>query len=597
MLVRGSPPLALHGGRRTAARTTWIVLAVVQLLGARGLAAQADAGRRCPNGVVGHVEIENHNVFPRSGHNPFFLRWAFAAADFVHVTTTRSFIRRELLIHKGDCFNPFLVAESQRILNRYNFIDQVRIDTFETAPGVKTIRVQTRDSWSTVVDVNATYDAGHVNLEHVQLLEGNFLGNGITAQVDHHAWRERQDNGFRIFTPRFFGTTDAELRAGKAKAGSYFFQQFNHGFVGDVSRFAASELVDRGAGFYSYGTGGNGSLTQVLMPMFHDREELAAAIRLGEPTRSWILGMSLERNIVQPHGSPELVQNNDFGGAQPGQAALPPSFAAQTGARGATRLALHVGARRIRYRDYTGIDALKERDIVKLGFFGGVSIGRSLGIGVPSDVPDVHDTYGRLYTTLLAPVGRSLAGLMLSAEGGRANGGWHDLLAQTALYGWGRGWLPWQTFFFSATAGGGWKTNIPFQLTLGGRDGVRSLPDDAVPGGQRLLLIAEDRFVFPWPDWSGLGLGATVFIDAGRTWAGDVPFGVNSGWLGSAGFGLRIAEPANSRNVWIPEISFPLGRGGRPIFRITFEMNQLRFGIRTPRWNQSRRFQRGPGTF
>ncbi len=589
-------PTFRKGLRRRAARTAFALVVLCGLVSG-SLFAQAAPSRHCPDGVVGHIEIDNQDVFPTAADDPRLLRWAFAAADFVHITTTRSFIRRELLIHRGDCYDPFLVSESRRVLSQYDFIDQVRIDTIDSAPGVKTIRVWTRDSWSTRLDAGVTYDERRLNLEHLQASEDNFLGEGITAQISQHHRREKQDEGFRFFTPRFFGTTDADLRAGGTKAGSYFFQRFNHGFVGDVSRFSASELIDRGTDFYSYATAGTEPFTQVLLPMSRDREELAAAVRLGAPSRSWILGLSLERDIAKPAGPPELVWGNDFGGAGPGQATLPPAVAEQTGPRGATRLALHIGTRRFRYRDYTGVDALGERDVVSLGFFGGISVGRSLGIGVPRGVRDASDTYGRLYTTLLEPVGRSLAGLSVSAEGGRAHGGWRDLLAQGSLYGWGRGWLPGQTFFVAATAAGGWRTSIPFQLSLGGRDGVRSLPEDALPGGQRLLLIGEDRILFPWPAWSGLGLGATVFVDAGRIWAGDAPFGIDSGWKGSAGFGLRIAAPANSRNVWIPEISFPLGRRGPPIFRVTFELHQLRYGIHTSRWEASRRFYRGPESF
>jgi hypothetical protein len=177
--------------------------------------------------------------------------------------------------------------------------------------------------------------------------------------------------------------------------------------------------------------------------------------------------------------------------------------------------------------------------------------------------------------------------------------GWRDVLSEGELVAYARaGWLPWQTLFFRLSTAGSWDTTLPYQLSLGGREGVRSLAEDRFPGGHMVRFVAEDRIVLPWPTDTA-DLGFTVFGDLGRVWAGETPYGVDSGWQAAAGFGLRIGLPNGTRNVWRTDIAFPVGgetRGG-PVFRVNLELNRLRSGFSTPDVVRSHRFNVGPETF
>jgi hypothetical protein len=559
--------------------------------------AQEDAGTMCSNGVIGRIDVDNQQIYPMDATDPQLLRWAFGTANLLHIETTQSFIRRELLFQEGDCFDPFLLSESQRLLLEYPFLGDVTIESSDSIAGQKTVQVTTRDEWSTQIDVRLQYDVG-LNIERFQATEENFLGHGITAQVTHAERRETRDRNARLFTPRLFGRTDADVSFGTTRGGSFFFQRVNHGFVGETNRFSGSELYNRGTSFYSYATGGAEEFSHLLVPIRHEKAEVAVATRLGDPGRSWILGVSLDRSVYEQDGLPEFVQNEDFGGSTPSQAELPAGVSRQVQTRGATRLAIHIGTRRFRYEEYIGLDAVSGREIVGLGFFGGLTLGKSVGAFLPEGVPDANDTYGRLYSSLTVALGQSLVHMSLSAEAARADGRWRDVLSQAAFAAYGRAsWLPNQTLFFKVSTGGGWRTTMPFQLSLGGRDGVRSLRDDILPGGRRVLLVAEDRIRFDWPGTRALELGATIFADAGRVWASDTPFGSDSDWVGSVGFGLRMAVPAGSATIWRPEIVFPVGHDGSPIFRMTFEVNRIRYGFGTPGWLESRRFSRGAEDF
>jgi hemolysin activation/secretion protein len=139
---------------------------------------------------------------------------------------------------------------------------------------------------------------------------------------------------------------------------------------------------------------------------------------------------------------------------------------------------------------------------------------------------------------------------------------------------------------------------MPYQLTLGGRDGVRSLLEDDLPGGRMVRAVLEDRIALPIPRWDALDLGVTLFADAGRIWAGDVPYGVTSGWEGALGAGLRVALPSGSRNAWRADVVFPVDLAGEgPVFRITMELNRIRSGFFTGELARSRRFSAGPESF
>jgi hypothetical protein len=47
-----------------------------------------------------------------------------------------------------------------------------------------------------------------------------------------------------------------------------------------------------------------------------------------------------------------------------------------------------------------------------------------------------------------------------------------------------------------------------------------------------------------------------VFADAGRLWAGDIPYGVNSPIRSSIGFSLLATTPAASARMWRLDLAF-----------------------------------------
>jgi hemolysin activation/secretion protein len=111
-----------------------------------------------------------------------------------------------------------------------------------------------------------------------------------------------------------------------------------------------------------------------------------------------------------------------------------------------------------------------------------------------------------------------------------------------------------------AAGAAGWNTVTPFQLTLGGDRGLRGYHPERLPGGRRAVVTLEDRFYFGWPFRALFDLGSSAFMDVGRMWPGDVPYGSDSGWRASGGLGLRMSFPAGSRNTYRIDLAVPLDR-------------------------------------
>ena len=142
--------------------------------------------------------------------------------------------------------------------------------------------------------------------------------------------------------------------------------------------------------------------------------------------------------------------------------------------------------------------------------------------------------------------------------------------------------------------------DTPFQLTMGGRGAVRGLEEEDFPAGRRVLLTLEDRILVHWPAPELFDMGFTLFADAGRGWSGEVPWGVDSGWKGAVGAGLRLGFPAGTRVVARLDLAFPLGMDSSrgPIFRVTLlELLGVREGFADAQAERSRRMRVGPDYF
>jgi hemolysin activation/secretion protein len=126
---------------------------------------------------------------------------------------------------------------------------------------------------------------------------------------------------------------------------------------------------------------------------------------------------------------------------------------------------------------------------------------------------------------------------------------------------------------------------VPVQLALGERDGgVRGYAGAREAGSGRLVGRVESRYVIG--RLGNIGeTGLSAFVDAGKLWAGDAPYGVTSPVRTSAGVGALGAFPRGSRRLWRVDVSKPLSRvPGAPAVQLVLENRDLtRLFWREPR--------------
>lgn len=539
------------------------------------LSAAPLAGQACPGGTISSVFVDNHSIFdPEEMASRTRLRWAYGLANSLHVRTRESFIRQELLFAEGDCYDPLVLAESERLLRNYRFIARVDVFALRQPDGSWHVVVDTQDEWTTVVGMQGNARGGP-HLERVGVTERNLLGRGILVG----GWVRRRDGesgiAGRIDLPRIGPSRlDAALSWARIGEGGHFLQRLSYPFLGEVGRLAADQSFLRRETWFPYSVGAGpgapeGSVVRLYLPFEEERVDVTLAGRIGPPGNLTILGVGFSNQTLEFPGFPGGVEAA-IAGRRPwddADWATADRLRPQTLHSAGTRVNLMVAQRNLSFTEMRGLDALRGTRDVPLGVQLSLVLGRAVAALSGGDPPD------DLYASLRAYGAEALGPLLIVAgggvqgrqiySGGDPGKGWKDVLAETsALLYWQPPAQPRHTFFLRAAGVGGWGVTLPFQLTLGGPAGVRGYSRDDFPGGRRLVLNVEDRIYLGWPFPALFDLGVTLLADVGRVWAGDAPFGADQGWRGTVGAGLRLGFPANSRQVARLDLAWPVSDAG-----------------------------------
>jgi len=106
------------------------------------------------------------------------------------------------------------------------------------------------------------------------------------------------------------------------------------------------------------------------------------------------------------------------------------------------------------------------------------------------------------------------------------------------------------------------------QYVIGGLNGLRAYPVQALAGTQVWRFNAETRWIAARGIADIASIGGALFVDAARAWG---PGGDREPWHHDAGFGLRVSFPhASLHQVARIDVAFPLSpsRDGKrePVF-------------------------------
>jgi hypothetical protein len=537
------------------------------------LVPRLHAQRPCPTGPISFIFIDNHSIFDTSepGLDRRFA-WAYRVANALHVRTKRRVIERELLFGPGDCFDQYLLDETERLLRAYHFLSQVDLFGVPQPDGSYHVVVETQDQWSTQVDVRLGLEGGF-QLEGIRARETNVLGTGQELSVFYVDRDVTRDYGIGFATPQLAGTRwDLSGALGRTRAGTFAQQVVAYPFVGEVGHWSALQSFTREDQFFDYimVDSTRTSSEHLLLPVREKIFDAGLAVRIGQRGNLTVLGATMSFEELSYPGVAQMTVGDNFDERVPAESTLVAQLREQTDQLGAIRFGLMVGQRNIWWVKRRGFDSLRGQQDIALGAEVGFAFERSIPALERDD--DLVASF-RLYTGIeygdALFMGRVRADVRRDFDAVESAREWEDLYAETELLNyWKPTSSPRHTFFLRAATTSAWNTRTPFQLTLGGDRNLRGYRPERFPGGRRIVINAEDRIYIGWPWREVVDLGATVFVDAGRMWRGDVPFGRNYGWRASAGAGLRGSFPAGSRSSFRLDVAAPLSG---------FGTNKLRF--------------------
>ncbi len=535
------------------------------LHGASNLGSAAP-GRRgeCPGGRISSIFIDNHSVFDLADtQRDQRFDWALRLANRLHIPTREQVIRRELVFEEGGCYDPELLRESERVLRTSDFIATVDIFGVRQPDGSYHVIVDTRDEWSTRVEVQTGPNTG-LQPTGISLRETNLLGTAQQASVFYLRSREERVYGASYLNPQLFGTRwQVGAAAGKTPIGSLLRETVEYPFVGETGRRAARHHIEHHERFFRYLAMQDGSLVEVLVPERRRSFDLGGAIRFGERGRLTSLGALLAGEWVSYPAPPRLADPR-------GETAAPDSLfdpiLEHLDSVADVRAMVLVGQRNVYYVTRRALDTVNGTEDVRLGMEVEMGFGRSI-IGLSSQ----DDLLLDLAVFGAGQIGDGLlVGTRALLEGKRDHHSpadkpeWRDVLAQLNV------WTYWQpsagsrhTLVGAVAASGGWSARVPFQLTLGSASGLRGRPFHLSTAAQRVVGSLEARSYLGGPLSHVFDLGSVAFVDVGRSWAGDAPFGVDSPVHANVGVGLRAAFPPGSRSTFRFDVAAPLGSGFR----------------------------------
>lgn len=530
----------------------------------------------CEHGLIARIFLDNHSIYDAPAPDSSdaddlvgrFSGWARSVANRLHRRTRPSFIERELLFETGDCLDPLMLEESERLLRGLPFIAEADVYPVPTGEDEVHVVVDTRDDWTLKLDVRPEWD-DRLRLTHVGATEENLWGTGTLVGLYLSERDEKRDLGGQLRTAQFAETRlDAHVSGGRTRTGVFFTESLSYPFVGEVGQWAFVESFALREDLFPYAAPAGSSFTNASLPIQTRYAEATLGRRFGTPGDLTVLAGGVSWEDVRFDGFPggvEVISGFDFSVRDTADSATIEAIRPQVTARESGYLNLLAGKRNVRFITRRGLDAIRGQQDVRVGTQALVAVGASFGRRWASPAADRREVRGRVSLFAGSAGSTWVFNTELNVEGARSFGDgsaardFRDILGEFGAYFY---WHPpaggRHTFVVGLSGAGGWRNTLPFQLTLGGPYGIRGYDREDFPAAQRLVVNVEDRIRLDGPFSDLFDLGLALFIDAGAGWSGDVPFGTDSGLSTSAGAGIRVALPAGKRQVWRLDIAAPL---------------------------------------
>lgn len=469
----------------------------------------------------------------------------------LHTGTQPDVVRGYLRFRAGDRCSTLAVQESERLLRAQPFFADARIAAIPS--GEDSVRVDVEIVEELRPNVGLRIERGQIT--RLRLGSSNYEGEAVAVTLLYRKGMHYRDGfGFRITDYQPFGEPlILNLESIRDPLGDNWLVSLREPYYTDShphSWYVGAEHRRTYHGFRR--------LDGPLVAMEIDRTQWLAgtAWRIGRPGRSFYLGpvVAGERSIDR--GGPVLI--TDTGVVAYDGPGVPDVNQSYSALRGGALLGVH----RIRHVVARGIDALTGPQDLRSGV-------EVLGLATRSMHARGNSSRDFLFGGVVYAGHADTNHLVaVHAEGETRrdlgpNGAWRGTVA-SARAAWYHKPSATRTQVASAEFSGGWNTRLPMQVTLSEREaGLRGFEDASVGGERRLVGRIEQRWIAAGGR-SRFDMGVAAFVEGGRLWRGEAPFGETTSWQASAGVALLAAIPRGARHTWRFDVAIPLTNGGRP---------------------------------
>jgi hypothetical protein len=150
---------------------------------------------------VGRVTVDVRSVFdPSEARHGSFYR----AVNRLHVQTRAELIRSFLLFREGEPYDPVKLAETERNLRQFDFLERVSVTAAPPHDGVVDITVVTTDAWTTAVTGDFSNEGG-ISVYDVDVSQKDLFGTGAALELLVDRGTERTAKAAELRHPAIFG--------------------------------------------------------------------------------------------------------------------------------------------------------------------------------------------------------------------------------------------------------------------------------------------------------------------------------------------------------------------------------------------------------
>lgn len=510
----------------------------------------------CHGEIITQIEIHTYPPFEAGGTN--LAARAARLATNLHATTRPDIIRRFLPFKVGDRCVDLRLHEAERILRAQPFLADASLLVAPDGNGGVNVDVVTFDEVSLVLDGTVTSKSPVIRA--VRFGEENLSGAALSATG---AWEKsqfyRDIYKARVVDYQLFGRPyQLSLQGTRNEIGGSWDALVTHPFITDLQRTSWRASAGSATG-YRYFLRPNAP--NAALPFTRAYSDIGGVVAFGPVHHVYLVGATLSKERERTGRMPVLVLDS---------AVVPDTSTALIGRYSehrTTRVNLLLGFRNSSFMQVRAFDAVEGTQDVRTGVQFATLFGRGIKV-TPKDERDYFMSTD-LYYGRGTP--QSFAGIELMGER-RRNLDTHrfDGVLASGRAAWYAHPSTKHTSIIGIEYSGGWNQRVPFQVSLADRDGgIPGYGSSRLGGAQRTVVRLEDRYRLGRIRQFA-GLASAFWVDAGRLWAGEAPFGVNTNIKYAVGVGLLAALPPRSRRTWRVDFALPLNDRGDSKFEIRF---------------------------